>query len=293
MQRPLSMTAFGRGEAGDSRHWTVELRSVNHRFCDIKVKLPREYAALEERVKKEVSTVFSRGHIEVLVSVSGRGVGGGQAQVNLALASQYLACLEQLKSTFNLHGRPSLTQVAAFNGVISEEKLVEDLDMVWGEMREALGLAVAACLSMRSAEGLALKNDLLERLHAFAATVDSIVCAIPGLVAKREATLQERLAALLGGGELDPLRLNQEVVILADRYDVTEELVRLKSHIKQFMGFMELDEPVGRRLDFILQEFLREINTLSSKINDTEVIHKTVDLKNEIEKIREQAQNLE
>ena len=293
MKRPLSMTAFGRGEAGSKQHWTVELRSVNHRFCDIKVKLPREYGVLEDKIKKEISAVFSRGHIEVLVSVSGSSAGGAQAQVNLGLAGQYLACLEQLKSTFNLPGRPTLAQLAAFQDVISEEKCEEDLETVWEELREALTLALAACLQMRFAEGLSLKTDLLARLDSFEATVNSIKSAIPGLVAKREATLRERLAALLAGAELDPLRLSQEVVILADRYDVTEELVRLQSHIQQFNAFMELDEPVGRRLDFLLQEFLREINTLSSKINDSEVIHKTVDLKNEIEKIREQAQNLE
>ena len=293
MKRPLSMTAFGRGEAYASHHWTVELRSVNHRFCDIKVKLPREYGVLEDKIKKEIGAVFSRGHIDVMVSVSGGSAAGAQAQVNLALAGQYLACLEQLKTTFNLQDRPTLAQLAAFKDVISEEKCEEDLDTVWEEIREALALALAACLQMRFDEGLALKNDLLARLHSFEATVTSIAEAIPGLVAKREATLKERLAALLSGGELDPIRLTQEVVILADRYDVTEELVRLKSHIQQFKSFMELDEPVGRRLDFLLQEFLREINTLSSKINDTEVIHKTVDLKNEVEKIREQAQNLE
>lgn len=293
MKRPLSMTAFGRGEAVTSRHWIVELRSVNHRFCDIKVKVPREYGALEDKIKKEIGSLFSRGHIEVMVSVAGSGAGGAQAQVNLALASQYLACLEQLKSTFQLDGQPTLAMLASCKDVISEEKGEEDLEAVWGGIREALLLALAACLQMRFDEGLALKCDLLERLQSFEATVTAIGSAIPGLVAKREATLKERLNALLTGGELDPVRLTQEVVILADRYDVTEELVRLKSHIQQFKAFMELDEPVGRRLDFLLQEFLREINTLSSKINDTEVIHKTVDLKNEVEKIREQVQNLE
>lgn len=293
MKRPLSMTAFGRGEAGGSRHWTVELRSVNHRFCDVKVKLPREYGVLEDKIKKEIGAVFSRGHIEVLVSVSGSGSGGAQAHVNLALASQYLECLEQLKSSFNLHGRPTLAMVAALKDVISEEKCEEDLETVWSEIREALGLALAACLQMRFDEGRSLQADLLARLQSFETTVTSIENAIPALVARRMTTLKDRLAALLGDSELDPIRLSQEVVILADRYDVTEELVRLKSHIQQFKAFMELDEPVGRRLDFLLQEFLREINTLSSKINDTEVIHKTVDLKNEVEKIREQAQNLE
>jgi uncharacterized protein (TIGR00255 family) len=293
MNRPHSMTAFGRGEAGSERTWTVELRSVNHRFCDVKVKMPREYALLEDRVKKEITTLFNRGHIKVLVSVNNNRGAKEQARVNLDLARQYLNCLAELQNTFDLEGKPTLAMVAALPDVISEEVVEENLDAVWTEIREALAQATAACLAMRADEGRILKNELLTRLQGFEATVTGIAGAIPGLVAKRETTLKERLAALLQGVELDPLRLAQEVAIMADRYDVTEELVRLASHIQQFRSFMELNEPVGRRLDFLLQEFLREINTLGSKINDTEVTHKIVDLKNEVEKIREQVQNLE
>lgn len=293
MQRPYSMTAFGRGEAGGDRRWTVELRSVNHRFCDVRVKMPREYAILEDRVKKEVAAVFSRGHIEVMVSLSGGRQQSGQARVNLELAAQYLACLGQLRQSFSLEGKPSLAMLAALPDVIRAEEAEENLDAVWGEIREAVVGALAACLRMRADEGQTLKTDLLARLAGFESTVDLIAEAIPGLVAKRGATLKERLAALLDGIDLDPVRLAQEVAIMADRYDITEELVRLRSHIQQFKAFMDLAEPIGRRLDFLLQEFLREINTMASKINDTEITHKAVELKNEVEKIREQAQNLE
>ena len=293
MRRPLSMTAFGRGEAGARRRWTVELRSVNHRFCDVKVKMPREYAVLEERIKKEVSAVFSRGHIEVMISVADSAAGQAQVRVNLELARQYMACLTELQTTFDLPDGPTLSMLAARPDVITEEEHEENLDAIWEEIHAALTQALAACLAMRADEGHILKTDLLKRLQSFASTVEAIALVIPGLLSKREATLKERLAVLLQGVELDPLRLAQEVAIMADRYDVTEELVRLRSHIQQFTAFMELNEPVGRRLDFLLQEFLREVNTLSSKINDTEVTHKTVDLKNEVEKIREQVQNLE
>ncbi len=293
MKRPLSMTAFGRGEAGSTRRWTVELRSVNHRFLDIKVKMPREYSVLEDKIKKEISAVFSRGHIEVMVSVADSGAGQAKVRVNLDLAGQYLACLRELQNTFNLQDGPTLAMLAVLPDIITEEEHEDNLDSIWEEIHEAVGQALTACLTMRADEGHILKTDLLARLHSFASTVDAIAIAIPGLLTKREATLKERLAVLLQGVDLDPIRLAQEVAIMADRYDVTEELVRLKSHIQQFTAFMELDEPVGRRLDFLLQEFLREVNTLSSKINDTEVTHKTVDLKNEVEKIREQVQNLE
>ena len=293
MKRPHSMTAFGRGEGGSQHAWTVELRSVNHRYLDIKVKMPREFSILEEKVKKELGTLFSRGHIEVLVSQTSNCGSRAEARVNMELAAQYLACLTELQNAFTLEGRPTLAMLAALPDVISEEKGEEDLDTVWVEIREALGQAMTACLAMRSDEGQILKNDLLKRLQFFELTVEAIASTIPSLVGKRESQLKERLALLLQGVELDPIRLAQEVAIMADRYDVTEELVRLKSHIKQFRAFMDLAEPAGRRLDFLLQEFLREINTLASKINDTEVTHKAVELKNEVEKIREQVQNLE
>lgn len=293
MKRPYSMTAFGRGESGGERRWTVELRSVNHRFCDVRVKMPREYAILEDRIKKEVAAVFSRGHIDAMVILSGGKTQRAQARVDLELAGQYLACLEQLQQSLNLDGKPSLAMLASLPDVITEDKMDENLDEVWCEIREAVVGALAACERMRSDEGQILKTDLLARLMVFESTVEFIAHAIPGLVTRREDQLKERLAALLQGVELDPIRLAQEVAIMADRYDVTEELVRLRSHIQQFRAFMELGEPVGRRLDFLLQEFLREINTMASKINDTEVTHKTVELKNEVEKIREQVQNLE
>lgn len=293
MRRPFSMTAFGRGESGGERRWTVELRSVNHRFCDVKVKMPREYAILEDRIKKEVSAVFSRGHIDVLVSLTGGRAQRAQARVNLELAGQYLSCLEELQRSFDLEGKPSLAMLASLPDVITEDQVEENFDSVWSEIREAVVQALTACAQMRGDEGQSLKAELLGRLAGFEATVNLIDEAIPGLVLKRGAVLQERLATLLQTIELDPIRLAQEVAIMADRYDITEELVRLRSHIQQFRAFMELNEPVGRRLDFLLQEFLREINTVASKINDTEVTHKAVELKNEVEKIREQVQNLE
>lgn len=293
MNRPHSMTAFGRGEAGSMPQWTVELRSVNHRFLDIKVKMPREFSILEEKIKKEIGTLFSRGHIEVLVSMGGNRSGQSEARVNLELAAQYINCLTELKTAFNLEGNPTLAMLAALPDVINEEEREEDLEQVWADIRAALSQAMTACLVMRADEGLSLKSALISRLTGFEQTVEAITAAIPVLVSRREAQLKERLTTLLQGVELDPLRLAQEVAIMADRFDVTEELVRLKSHLRQFMSFMELQEPVGRRLDFLLQEFLREINTLASKINDTEVTHKTVELKNEVEKIREQVQNLE
>ncbi len=294
MNRPLSMTAFGRGEAsGGGKSWTVELRSVNHRFCDIKIKLPRSLGAIEERVKKMVADAFSRGHIEVMVSLGGESGEQMRLSANLPLAREYYQCLLAIRDDLGLSDAPSLALMANYRDLIGATEREEDVEAVWATLRLAVGAALAEANRMRANEGASLKKELLQRLATFRATLQEIEALTPTLIAKRQATLQERLATLLHGVELDPARLAQEVAIMADKSDVTEELVRLHSHIDQFLGFMELDDQIGRRLDFLLQEFLREINTLASKINDAGLMHITVELKNEVEKLREQVQNLE
>ncbi len=294
MNRPLSMTAFGRGEFNSkATNWIIEIRSVNHRFCDIKIKIARKYLCLEEKIKKEINKQFSRGHVDVMVSQNGTGDEASKLSVNLPLAKEYHACLIKLQQELAISEPPSLQMVAEYNEIIVPQEQDEDMEIVWQEINQALGQAINANIKMRLDEGRSLKTDLNQRLDLFEATVLSIEQQIPELIAKKEATLKERLDNLLQGVDIDPARLSQEVVIIADKSDVTEELVRLKSHIQQFRAFMELDEPIGRRLDFLMQEFLREINTLASKINDSQTTHKTVDLKNEVEKIREQVQNLE
>jgi len=294
MRHPVSMTAFGRGEfKSDNRQWAVEIRSVNHRFCDISIKMPRKYAALEDKIKKTVGAVFARGHIEVSISQTAGGTQTAKITTNLALAREYRHALQDLQKHLQLTRSPTLRLLAEYPGIITQEELEEDLEEVSGEIDFALRQALAGCLQMREDEGQALKEDLLSRLAEFNAVVSSIEDKIPALVQQKKMALKERLAKLLEGIDLDPARLAQEMAIMADKSDVTEELVRLKSHIQQFHSFMDDTKPVGRRLDFLLQEFLREINTMASKINDTETIHKTVELKNQAEKLREQIQNLE
>lgn len=294
MKRPLSMTSFGRGEktAGDTV-WTVEIRSVNHRYCDISVRMPRQYLGLEERIKKEIATCFSRGRIDVIIGLAAGQAETVQLQTNLALAREYYNSLETLRQEFSLSEAADLQMVASFKDVITAVDRVEDLDAVWPPLREALSGALQGAMDMRWKEGEALKKDLVARVEEVSRTVTVIEDELPKLVEKREKTLQERLDKLLKGIDIDPMRLAQEVAILTDKSDVTEELVRLRSHIEQFVRFLEMDEPVGRRLDFLMQEFIREINTIASKISNAGVAHQTVDLKNEVEKLREQIQNLE
>jgi len=294
MKRPLSMTGFGRAElTGIGRSCNVEVRSVNHRFLDIKIKLPSRYAMLEERIRRTIGESYSRGHVNVVITPAGETEEGTHLQPNLSLARDYYNSLLTIKQELSLDGTPDLAMLAGFKDMIVPVEIEEDLDELWFGMEAALREALDNSRQMRANEGQNLKEDLLARLSLFGGTVDDIELSIPELIAKKETQLKERIAILIQGVEVDPMRLAQEVAIMADRSDVTEEIVRLRSHINQFQNFLELDEPIGRRLDFLLQEFLREINTLASKINDAAIAHKTVELKNELEKMREQVQNLE
>ncbi len=291
------MTGFGRGEQiSDSCSWTVELRSVNHRFLDVIVKMPRACARFEERIKKQVSTYHARGRVEVFVNHSGEAVETTQLQVNLKLARQYYDCLKAMQDELQLNSAPDLALLAAnrelFEAVQNEQSL-EEVEEQWPNLSAALHAALQECKAMRAAEGMSLQQDMINRLDGFEQKVDDIRSAVPELLAMRQTALKERLDKLLTEVELEPQRLAQEVAIMTDKVDVTEELVRLSSHVEQLRGFLEMDEPVGRRCDFLLQEFLREVNTIASKINNSSIAHLTVEMKNELEKIREQIQNLE
>jgi len=294
MTRPLSMTAFGRGDHDDGqRLWTVEVKTVNHRFLDLKIRLPRPYAALEEKVKKEAGAVLGRGHVEISVSVAGARADATRLAANLPLARDYFDCLQAINTHLGLDRPVSLDHVLSCRDLIAPMETDDDCDAAWAAMRQALLQALERTTAMRQREGQSLKAELLARLDSFAATVGEIEAAVPGLVERRGQALKERLTKLLAEVALDPQRLAQEVAILADRSDITEELVRLRSHLRQFTQFLDENEPAGRRLDFLLQEFMREINTMTSKVADIDITHKAVHLKNEAEKMREQVQNLE
>ena len=292
--RPRSMTGFGRGEASEANQtWTVEIRTVNHRFLDQRVVLPRAYAALEERVKKTVAAGQDRGRVEVSLELAGSGSGGPRLTVDMDLARQYHDCLQQLGEEFGLGGRIQLADMVIQRDIISLQEQSPDLDQEWPLVRQAVLAALAECRHMREQEGRTLKEDLLDRLDHFAAVVKDIETAIPQVLQQRQEELKNRVMKMLDGMDIDPMRLTQETAIMADKADVTEEVVRLASHISQFRSFLNSDEPVGRRLDFLLQEFLREVNTLASKISNAAIAHLGVEMKNEIEKLREQVQNIE
>ena len=289
-----SMTGFGRGEAGsDGRQWVAEIRCVNHRYLDLKIKLPRGYAGLEDAVRKVVAQTLQRGRVDISFTVTGDFSDLREIEVNSSLAEAYDEALKNLGKSLDLDVDTTLDKLASYPDVLVLKQQDEDLDAVWPSMEKALRQALVICDTMRSREGEAMQKDLSERLGDFASVVHRIGDAIPELLERREQNLSERLQKLLDRVQLDPQRLAQEVAILADKTDVTEEIVRLDSHINQFREFLESDEATGRKIDFLLQEFLREVNTMASKINDAAIAHLTVNLKAELEKMREQVQNLE
>jgi uncharacterized protein (TIGR00255 family) len=288
------MTGFGRGEANEGgRSRTAEIRTVNHRFLDQRVTLPTAFAGLEERIKKLVAAQQDRGRTEICLTCHGEVSGAAQLTVDMDLARQYHRCLLELHEQLGLSGPVELRDLLSQRGIIVQQEQSPDAEQEWPLIEQAVLAALADCARMREQEGQALKTELNSRLDHFAALVSEIETAAPQLVAQRHLEVQERVAKLLAGMDIDPARLAQEAAIMADKADVTEEIVRLSSHISQFRSFLDSDEPCGRRLDFLLQEFLREVNTLASKIANAAVARLGVEMKNEIEKLREQVQNIE
>jgi len=288
------MTGFGRGEASaEGRTWVAEIRTVNHRFLDQRVVLPRLFNAFEEPVKKMVATILDRGRVDITFSVQGLSAVEPQLVVNESVARQYHRCLQQLIDVYGLDGTVTLRDMLTLRDVITLEEQRPDMDAEWVLISSALDAALKDCDIMREREGQALQQDLLGRLAKFESVVRQIDTHIPELQQQRQSDLRLRVGKLLEGLDLDPIRLAQETALMADKSDVTEEITRLDSHMAQFRSFLASDEPVGRRLDFLLQEFLREVNTLSSKISSASIAHLGVEMKNEIEKLREQVQNIE
>ncbi|PID75707.1 MAG: YicC family protein [Deltaproteobacteria bacterium] len=289
-----SMTGFGRGEIeSDGRTWVAEIRCVNNRYLDMKIRLPREYASLEEKIRSRLAAAYVRGRVELHLGVSGNSAGVRRVTINSGLAAEYLSAMQSLGQQLDLPADVSLRDFLALPDVLKQEQVEEDLSQVWPVVERVVDQAIASCLDMQVQEGRVLEEDLLSRLASFTATVERIERQLPLLLEERQNGLTERLKKLLDNVQLDPARLAQEVALLADKTDVTEEIVRLHSHLGQFHGFLEEQGGVGRKLDFLIQEILREVNTLGSKINDASIAHHTVELKSELEKIREQVQNIE
>lgn len=289
-----SMTGYGRGEAErQGRIFTAEVRCVNNRYLDAKIKLPRDYSILEDPVRKQINSFHQRGRVDLTVTVTGDFSDLVDVRINPDLAKIYHDSLSELAQLLGLENDLSISRLAQLPEVLVKEQKSENIEELQSVVQAAVGDALKSCDDMRVREAEALVADLSERLTLFAEVLDRVEHRIPDLVVQRQSSLQERLQKLLGTVDIDPQRVAQEVAVIADKTDVTEELVRLRSHIGQFKEMLQSAGVIGRKLDFLIQEFLREVNTMASKINDAEIAHLTVGLKSELEKMREQVQNIE
>jgi uncharacterized protein (TIGR00255 family) len=289
-----SMTGFGRAEGETALgRVIVEIRSINHRFCDINVKLPKRLFPFETRMKEMIRSEVSRGRIDGTIKLDASGEGAVQLSVDLSLAQQYYQALRTLKEKLGLQDEIRLDILAGFKDLISGKEDFEDVEPYWIEMAPILKQSLEELDAMKRLEGETLRKDVQQRLERIHHEINVIREVFPSSLEGYRDRLHERMAALLKGMEVDPSRFEQEIACLAERTDITEEIVRAGSHLIQFAGLLDAKDPVGRKLDFLVQEIHREVNTISSKANDAEISQRVVEIKSELEKIREQVQNIE
>jgi uncharacterized protein (TIGR00255 family) len=292
-----SMTGFGRAEASDGRRSiAVEIKAVNHRFSDISVKMPRRYSFSEETVKALVKVYAPRGKVDVSINVSTADEGDTSINLNLPLAKQYYDRLTELKNGLpGIGGDVTLQLISGMPDVLKGEPEIADEDVFLATLSEAVKAAGENLLKMKETEGEKLIADILAHGAVIEHTVDEISVFAPQVVEKYKNKMTERIQELLGGDAAIPEeRILTEAAIFADRSDITEEMTRLRSHISQLRKITsDHSQPIGKTLDFLAQEMNREANTIGSKANDINITNKVLILKTEIEKIREQIQNIE
>lgn len=289
-----SMTGFGRAvKELDGYVIAVELKSVNHRYFEFSSRCPRQYGFIEDKLKSFINSRVSRGKVECFVSIDALNTESADVAVNNTLASAYVKALKEISSTYDLKEDFGASTVARFPDVLVVKKADEDEEKIWNMVKSVAEEAVNRFIEMRSVEGKKMYDDVYSRSQFILDTVSFIEERSPETVQEYNDKLVERVHELLGDVTLDEGRILQEVAIYADKVAVAEETVRLRSHIDQLRKFLDSDEAVGRKMDFLVQEINRETNTIGSKCNDVAIARKVVDIKAEIEKIREQIQNIE
>jgi len=289
-----SMTGFGRGDGETTLGKVfVETRTVNHRYCDINVKVPKRLTLFENRMKEMIRAQVSRGRIDLFLKLDNLGEENAHLNVDLHLAKEYYQALQSLKKRLRLKDRITLGLVAGAKDVITAKEETGDLEPLWQEILPILKRSLQDLDKMKRSEGETLAKDLRQRLERVTQQLKKIKQLSPfGLDAYRNR-LHDRVRAFLQGNDVDPSRFQQEIALLAERTDITEEIVRTESHLTQFLALFGAEEAVGRKMDFLLQEMFREVNTVSAKANDAEISQRVVEIKAELEKIREQVQNIE
>lgn len=288
------MTGFGRGETtADNKTFVVEIKTINHRYNDISIRMPRFLSSLEDKIREYIQTSISRGKIDVYISYNSFGLENKNLIYDEELAEEYVNILGKIKEDFKMKDEISLSLVARFPDLIRVENKDEDQEQMWNLLVQALDEAVKNTVKMRENEGARLKEDIIKRLFYIKDVVKSIEERSPIVVEEYRQRLNNRIKELLNNTPVDEQRIAMEVAIMADKGNVTEEIVRLFSHINQMISTLDFSETIGRKLDFIVQEMNREANTINSKSQDITIINSIVDVKSEIEKIREQIQNIE
>ena len=289
------MTGFGRAECQEDDYtYQAEIRSVNNRFIEINTRLPKAYSDLEQPLKKLIKSHCSRGSISLTISLgfSNDSLGEWEIKPNLPLAKQYLDALKNIQNSLGLTGEVDLKSVIGLREIIKIDPVTMDpakKDLILNITKEAL----ASLQKMREEEGKTLQKDLAQRIDSIETHLADIESRHPQVIGEYQEKLKERIKNITDGLELDEARLAQEAALLADRSDITEEMTRLKSHLNQFRSFFNTNEPIGRKLEFITQEINREVNTTGSKSSDITISKRVIEVKSELEKIREQVQNIE
>jgi uncharacterized protein (TIGR00255 family) len=289
-----SMTGFGRGEAQRAGvTWSVECSAVNRKQLEVAVNLPRELAELENAVRTEVSAAVSRGRVNVAVRKEAAAATADAVRVDQMLAAQYFHAMHALALKLDIPSEIALTDITRMPGVLSMTQIETTVEEAWPAIQEALAAALKQLAVMRAAEGASLRADIETRLRTIEALLESIRAKAVTVPEYQRKMLRQRLEEAGIPLPLDDERLVKEIALFADRTDISEELSRAASHVKQFRAYLDADAPAGRSLDFLLQEFFREFNTMGSKCNNAEIAHHVVTAKTELEKIREQVQNAE
>ena len=289
-----SMTGFGRGEAANDKcKITVEIKSVNHRYLDISLRLPRKLNALETSIRNQVKKFANRGKVDVFINMVDLEKGNGSIRYNPEVASAYLNGLRQIAEDFQLEEKVDAFRLSRYPDVFSMEDEELDEDMIMSLISDAVQQAGDKFAASRSAEGRTLYQDILVKLEHISLVVDEIAGRSPQIVEEYRQKLTEKVKELLGNTEIDENILATELIIYSDKICVDEEMVRLRTHIDHVRNTLEEGDNIGRKLDFLIQEMNREANTILSKSNDTKVSNHGIELKTEIEKIREQIQNIE
>ncbi|MCX7884360.1 MAG: YicC family protein [Caloramator sp.] len=289
-----SMTGYGRGSIEENgRSFTVEIKSVNNRYLDINIRLPKQINALEDNIRKSISSKINRGKIDVFITQDKFNDEDIVIEVDEQLAKAYYESFILLREKFNLVDDISVSLFSKFPDVIKVEKIEEDVEKVWDTLSIALDNALNMLIDMRTNEGLKLSKDIIERSNYIKECVTKIEKRSHIVVDEYREKVKQRVEEFLKGIEVDEARLLNEVAFFSDKVNITEEIVRLNSHIDQLISTLNSCEPVGRKLDFLMQEMNREANTIGSKTNDLAITNLVVEIKSELEKIREQIQNIE